>query len=112
MGALPMKLIYAQCRDDRVVSNGNKVVVTSHISGPVTLGIRPEDVEIGKTCDILFTLDIVEELGAHRLLHGQLDGQDFTIHVGKGVAVSVGPTCKTINQDAVVLFNAETELVL
>ena len=112
MDAPPMRLIYAQCRDDRVVTNGNKVVATSHISGPVTVGIRTKDVEIGESCNIPFTLDIVEELGAHRLLYGQLDGQDFTIHVGKGVAVSVGPTCIMINQDAVVLFNAETELVL
>ena len=112
MGAPPMNLIHAQCRDDRVVTNGGTAVATSPISGPVTVGIRPEDVEIGESCVIPFTVDIVEELGAHRLLHGQLDGQDFTIHVAKDVAVSAGPTRMTINQDAVVLFNAETGLAL
>ena len=68
MGAPPINLIHAQCRDDRVVTNCNTVVAISPISGPVTVGIQPEDVKIGKSCDIPFTVDIVEELGAHRLL--------------------------------------------
>ncbi|MGR3722363.1 sn-glycerol-3-phosphate ABC transporter ATP-binding protein UgpC [Abyssibius alkaniclasticus] len=111
MGAPPMNLIRAQGRDGRVMV-GDVTLADRHASGAVTMGIRPEDIEVGAGCDIPFTVDIVEELGAHRLLHGQLEGQDFTIHVAKDVAISAGPTRMKINPEAVMLFDAETGLAL
>ena len=111
MGAPPMNLINAQGRDGRVMV-GEIAVTNNPVNGPVTMGIRPEDINIGADCEIPFTVDIVEELGAHRLLHGKLDGQDFTIHVAKDRVVSAGPIHMTINPAAVVLFDAETGLAL
>ncbi|MEP3344718.1 MAG: sn-glycerol-3-phosphate ABC transporter ATP-binding protein UgpC [Hyphomicrobiales bacterium] len=111
MGAPPMNLIEREKRDGRVMV-GDTVVATTDSSGPVIMGIRPEDIEIGPNCAIPFTVDIVEELGAHRLVHGQLDGQDLSVYVGKDVDVSTGPTRVSITPDAVVLFDAETGLAL
>jgi len=111
MGAPPMNLIEREKRDGRVMV-GDTVVATTDSSGSVIMGIRPEDIEIGPNCAIPFTVDIVEELGAHRLVHGQLDGQDLSVYVGKDVDVSAGPTRVSIIPDAVVLFDAETGLAL
>lgn len=107
MGAPPMNLLNAQGRDGRVMVGG-AAVGNCPVNGPVIMGIRPEDINIGADCEIPFAVDIVEELGAHRLLHGQLDGQDFTIHVAKDVVVSAGPIRMTINPAAVVFFDAQT----
>lgn len=95
-----------------MILGGELAVAASNVEGPVVMGIRPEDIEIGETCDIPFTVDIVEELGAHRLLHGKLDGQDLTIHVGKDTVVSTGQIKISINPDAVVLFDGETGVAL
>lgn len=112
MGAPPMNLLNANGAEGRVTLRTETVATKSNVNGPVIVGIRPEDIEIGETCAIPFTVDIVEELGAHRLLHGQLDGQDLTIHVAKDVSVSSGPIRMSINPDAVVLFDAETGLAI
>ncbi|WP_439103819.1 ABC transporter ATP-binding protein [Celeribacter marinus] len=112
MGAPPMNLLAGTSVGGCVDLSDDISVAATAAVGPVILGIRPEDIEIGPTCEISFTVDIVEELGAHRLLHGQLDGQDLTIHVGKDVVVSAGPIRMSINPDAVVLFDAETGLAL
>jgi sn-glycerol 3-phosphate transport system ATP-binding protein len=112
MGAPPMNLIKATIKDGRVVINGDTPVAPAIGSGQVIMGIRPEDIEIGPHCDMPFHIDIVEELGAHRLLHGQLDGQDFTIHIGKDVDAVAGPIQISINPNAVVLFDAQTGLAL
>jgi sn-glycerol 3-phosphate transport system ATP-binding protein len=111
MGAPPMNLINGQGRDGRVLV-GDISVASSPVNGPVIMGIRPEDINIGADCEIPFTIDIVEELGAHRLLHGQLSGQDFTIHVAKDKVVSAGPIRMTINPAAVAIFDAETGLAI
>jgi len=112
MGAPPMNLIDAQITGGRVVIAGDIPVATASGQGPVTMGIRPEDVEIGPDCDIEFTVDIVEELGAHRLLHGKLGGQDFTIHVGKDTPAQAGPIRISVNPESVVLFDAQTGIAL
>jgi len=112
MGAPPMNLLDANSAGGRVTLGDTISVAARADDGPVTLGVRPEDIEIGPTCDTPFTVYIVEELGAHRLLHGQLGGQDLTIHVGKDIVVSARPIRMSINPDAVVLFDAKTGLAL
>lgn len=76
--------------------------------GKVTLGIRPEDVQVGADGQLPFHLDIVEELGAHRLLHGRLGDQPFTALVGKDSPLSPGETRVTPKPDAIRLFDTET----
>jgi len=112
MGAPPMNLIRAHQENGQVMVNGGTAVAQTQGVGPVTMGIRPEDVEIGAHCAIPFEVLIVEELGAHRLLHGKLDDQDFTIHVSKDIAVQAGPVRMTLTANAVVLFDAETGAAL
>ncbi|MEC7669581.1 MAG: TOBE domain-containing protein, partial [Pseudomonadota bacterium] len=77
-------------------------------SGKVTLGIRPEDVRIDDGGDIPFHVDLVEELGAHRLLHGQLGDQTFSIHAMKDEPSPQGDTRLSLIPDNICLFDSET----
>lgn len=112
MGAPPMNLIGARLEGGRVMINGDTVLATAEGSGAVTVGVRPEDVLIGAEGSIAFHVDIIEELGAHRLLHGRLADQEFTIHVGKDVEAAPGETRISLKPDAISLFHPETGKVL
>jgi len=81
MGAPPMNLMTAEVADHGLhLGDGAAVMAAPNgYRGPVTMGIRPEDVRIG-TGSVRFDVTLVEELGAHRLLHGQIAGQTFTAH--------------------------------
>jgi len=78
---------------------------------PVVLGVRPEEMEVTGDRDgtLLFEVEMIEELGAGRLLYGRLAGSDCvvatptaTAHRGKGPAfVRIAPA-------TVHVFNADT----
>ncbi|MGV6803638.1 MAG: ABC transporter ATP-binding protein [Ruegeria sp.] len=108
MGAPPMNLISARLEGGRVMVNGDTALAAAEGSGAVTVGVRPEDVLLGAEGAVTFRVDIVEELGAHRLLHGRLADQEFTIHVGKDVEAEPGETRISLKPDAISLFHPET----
>jgi len=108
MGAPPMNLIDARLEGGQVRINGDTGLMPAPAAASadaITLGIRPEDVELDPTGALPFRIDIVEELGAHRLLHGTLDDQPFTIHVGKEVAAEPGEVRVSLRPDALRLFD-------
>ncbi len=109
MGAPPMNLIDATVEGGVVKgANGVALVQTdSAVSGQVTMGIRPEDVELTGG-DVPLQIGIVEELGAHRLLHGELAGQAFTVHVSKDVPAEPGELRVALKPGAVRLFDKNT----
>ncbi|WP_037312493.1 ABC transporter ATP-binding protein [Ruegeria halocynthiae] len=110
MGAPPMNLIDAQVDQGQVRINGYNRVMPAPAahSGPVTMGIRPEDVTLNADGDIRFHVDILEELGAHRLLHGAIADQPFTVMVNKDHAADIGETGISLKPDALRLFDMET----
>ena len=55
-----------------------------------------------------FDVALVEELGAHRLLHGEVAGQPFTAHVLKDSAHATGRHPIELPQAALALFDMET----
>ncbi|MEO5613523.1 MAG: sn-glycerol-3-phosphate import ATP-binding protein UgpC, partial [Cypionkella sp.] len=66
---------------------GNRLRIGSHVidagrsmagQGPITLGIRAEDLHPSAT-GLPFKVDFVEELGAQRLVHGLIDGQTLVL---------------------------------
>ncbi len=105
MGAPPMNLIDARLQGGRLMIEGDTVIGEAPGEGEVTLGIRPEDVMLDPKGDLAFHVEIVEELGAHRLLHGTLGGQTFTIHVGKDVTAEPGETRVSVKPQALRLFD-------
>jgi len=108
MGAPPMNLITGDANGTQVrLSGGHELRGVTEAQGPVTIGIRPEDVTIGLGI-LPFDVQIVEDLGAHRLLHGELDGQTFSVSVTKDTEVETGRTMIDFRPDAVHLFDPAT----
>ncbi|SDX43611.1 sn-glycerol-3-phosphate ABC transporter ATP-binding protein UgpC [Litoreibacter albidus] len=108
MGAPPMNLVEGRLDTGQVMIGDGIALGNAEGTGPVTVGIRPEDVELNDQGSLMFTVDLVEELGAHRLLHGRLAGQPFTVHVGKEVVVGAGDAAVNIKPDSIRLFDVET----
>ncbi|MCP4182765.1 MAG: sn-glycerol-3-phosphate ABC transporter ATP-binding protein UgpC [Hyphomicrobiales bacterium] len=88
MGAPSMNLV--SCISD---GNGNvavdglgKIKIPANVQhkGDCLLGIRPESVAIqdkGTAGSYLLKLELVEELGAGRILHTKLGNENFTVHM-------------------------------
>jgi sn-glycerol 3-phosphate transport system ATP-binding protein len=108
MGAPPMNLIEGRLDAGQVKIGGDISLMDAEGTGPVTIGVRPEDVELTPSGSLTFNLDLVEELGAHRLLHGQLADQPFTIHVGKEIELETGDIHLNLKPSSLSLFDAET----
>lgn len=110
MGAPPMNLLDGHCADGIVtLAEGFALGITTDTAAhKITVGIRPEDVELGGANAVPFHVDIIEELGAHRLLHGRLAGQAFTVHISKDQHAGTGEMLITLPKAALRLFDAET----
>lgn len=109
MGAPPMNLVDAQVENGVVkMADGLALAQTDRIkNGPVTFGIRPEDVDLSGQ-GVPLNVELIEELGAQRLLHGQLSGQDFSIHVPKEISAQRGQQQVGFKAEAFHLFDKET----
>ncbi len=111
MGAPPMNLLNAQVANGRVTLAGGQVVPEAGANGhagAITVGIRPEDVIPSAEGDLAFNVDIIEELGAQRLLHGHMAGQAFSVTVAKDHVARTGPIQLSLKPAAVHLFDAGT----
>ena len=68
-------------------------LTTAATAGPVTLGIRPESVQIVDSPDkytFEATVDVVELMGNVQIIHFDLDGREFLAEVGPDNELSVG----------------------
>ncbi|MBV7395958.1 ABC transporter ATP-binding protein [Mameliella sediminis] len=111
MGAPPMNLLSAEARDGAVFMEGQRLAEAAH-SGPVTAGIRPEDFLPDPAGPLSMEVNIIEELGANRLLHGTIGSEQITVHVGKDMEAAPGMLDLAIKPGAVSLFHAETGMRL
>ncbi|WP_386679734.1 ABC transporter ATP-binding protein [Loktanella sp. R86503] len=109
MGAPPMNLLDGQIAGGAVRVGDSLVMTDATVApGPVTVGIRPEDIVADPNGPLTLDIAIVEELGAHRLLHGTLAGQQLSVHVGKDSPATTGPFRAALKPGAVSLFDAGT----
>ncbi|MEX3015472.1 sn-glycerol-3-phosphate ABC transporter ATP-binding protein UgpC [Gymnodinialimonas hymeniacidonis] len=109
MGAPPMNLLEAKAGQGRVTLKGGEVIPQAGVNGhagTITVGIRPEDVTPSPQGDLTFNVDIIEELGAQRLLHGQMAGQAFSVAVPKDQEAETGEMRLALKPNAVHLFDA------
>ncbi|WP_368185041.1 sn-glycerol-3-phosphate ABC transporter ATP-binding protein UgpC [Aestuariibius sp. HNIBRBA575] len=113
MGAPPMNLL------DCAVTNGHVTLQDTPItglqrpdlSGKFTLGVRAETVQLTNETNPLcvpFTLDYVEELGAMRLIHGQMAGANFTVLMPHDAALPSGELFVQLSERDLHFFDAET----
>jgi sn-glycerol 3-phosphate transport system ATP-binding protein len=110
MGAPPMNLMTAALVSGQLQVGGEtKLPLTppAVATDEVLVGYRPEDVRLGGDGSVVLDVQIIEELGANRLLHGQLGGQAFSISIGKDEQAQVGPQPITLPQDRVHFFHPE-----
>ncbi len=109
MGAPPMNIMKGRAGSDGLVLEGGVSLPAAGngLQGDVLVGIRPEDVELSGT-GIPFDVEIVEELGANRLLHGQLGAQPFSVSVAKDVPAEIGSVGLDLKDGAVHLFDVES----
>ncbi len=109
MGAPPMNLLSGSVGDGVQIDGGIAVSGPSpqgH-TGPVTIGIRPEDVEPSEAGVLPFEVSIIEELGAQRLLHGEIGGQSFSVAVPKDQNAETGTMKLALKPGAVHFFHNE-----
>ena len=73
IGSPPMNFLLAEAAGG-FVSLGSLRLPCPRASGPVLLGMRPEDVAIGED-GIAFELSVIEPMGSHALLTGRVGAQ-------------------------------------
>ncbi|SIT76062.1 carbohydrate ABC transporter ATP-binding protein, CUT1 family [Yoonia rosea] len=104
MGAPPMNLFPAEVTDGQVMLGGQPLCAAP-AQGAVTAGIRPEDFILDATGPLSMDVQIIEELGAHRLLHGTLGTHSVTVLVSNDITAATGPQHLSVRPDAVCVFN-------
>ncbi|WP_341861242.1 sn-glycerol-3-phosphate import ATP-binding protein UgpC [Gymnodinialimonas sp. 57CJ19] len=111
MGAPPMNLLRGTASNGRVTLGGGVDVPHANAEGhdgAIQVGIRPEDTWPDPAGDLAFDVDIIEELGAQRLLHGHVGGQAFSVAVPKDKVADTGAMTLSVKPGAVHLFSADT----
>ena len=80
IGAPAMNLLDAEVRGGRLHLGSERLEAggLSLPEGPLTLGLRAEDLSPSAS-GMLFRTEIVEELGAQRLVHGTVEGQPLVV---------------------------------
>ena len=83
IGSPAMNLLEAELHGDRLAVGPSVLNLGSFAptSGPVTVGVRAEDLRPATPGEeaFAFRLDYVEELGSQRLVHGTVGGQPLTL---------------------------------
>lgn len=111
MGAPPMNIVQANINDGITQLEGGATLplaAPANTAGPIQLGIRPEDIRLNGNGEMSIDVKIIEELGANRLLHGELGGQSFSVSVPKDTAVDIGDVPVTVADDAMHWFDSTT----
>jgi sn-glycerol 3-phosphate transport system ATP-binding protein len=109
MGAPPMNLMQGRVESGTALIGDVAVMhdVANQI-GQVTIGIRPEDIIPDDVGSLILEITLVEELGAHRLLHGSLGGEPISVHVGKNSPANTGALSVALKPNSVSLFDAKS----
>ncbi|MDZ4095818.1 MAG: sn-glycerol-3-phosphate import ATP-binding protein UgpC, partial [Paracoccaceae bacterium] len=110
IGSPAMNLVPVQWQGDRLHLGAGTLAAPRSGSGPVTLGIRPEDLRAaapGTPDSLDLAVEFVEELGATRLVHGQVNGHRMICAQGADIPLSDHLNLTT-DPAALHLFDAAT----
>lgn len=115
IGAPPMNLIDVGIEGGRAMRDGIALPLPPSRDGALPAraiwGLRPERARVADNADgdgVPFTVDVVEELGASRLLHGRIGGAEFTLQQDASAPPPAQMTTLMIEPRDVHLFDAET----
>jgi sn-glycerol 3-phosphate transport system ATP-binding protein len=79
IGSPAMSLMDARVEGGRLMLEGHALAEVDHAAGPVTLGLRAEDLRLVARGGMPMRVEYVEELGAHRVLHGMVGDQALAV---------------------------------
>jgi ABC-type sugar transport system ATPase subunit len=112
IGSPSMNFIPATCQKDFIIlCNGTKVSKFKGDHKRVTLGIRPEHLQIDNKGNVQVIVQMVEQLGANSLIHGLLKETDVEIVVSipGHVTAEVGSVMAfNIKKDSTHIFHTDT----
>ena len=112
IGSPSMNFIPATCQKDFIIlCNGTKVSKFKGDHKRVTLGIRPEHLQIDNKGNVQVIVQMVEQLGANSLIHGLLKETDVEIVVSipGHVTAEVGSVMAfNIKKDSAHIFHTDT----
>src|SRR5579864_2776996 len=113
IGSPAMNLIAGHL-DPRGVAIGDLVLPLDGPAGepgrPVTIGLRPENLEFAGEGPILVKNELLERLGADTIVHGRLgDGTALTARASGALALGLGETIRlAVAPEHIHLFDAES----
>ena len=91
IGSPAMNLMQGELYGDRLAIGPSLLSLRGYapVSGPVTVGVRAEDMRLAEAGAeaLALRIDYVEELGAHRLVHGHVGDQPLTVTLPMEVAL-------------------------
>ncbi|KTC20611.1 glycerol-3-phosphate ABC transporter ATP-binding protein [Pseudomonas marginalis ICMP 9505] len=96
-GATPMNLIEVACSPEGLLILGDGQVLpfrspaTVAAPRPLVLGVRAEHLKVAAT-GVVATVNAVEDLGSHRVIHCRVAGQPVLVSHSESPAVHVGAT--------------------
>ena len=109
IGAPPMNLIPGEVTDQGLSVGGHVVPHSTPHRGKVTFGIRPERARLnGAGSGMDLDIQVVEELGAQRLIHGRLGDQELTIAQNAEEPVPSGRVGLSFAASDAFLFDVNT----
>jgi sn-glycerol 3-phosphate transport system ATP-binding protein len=81
IGSPPMNLLEGRADGSRLAVGGRELALPAAAprSGPLIAGVRPEHVEIGADGGWPLEVELIEMLGAERLVHGRIGDAPFTL---------------------------------
>ncbi len=97
IGSPPMNLLAGQADGSRFTVGGQTVAVAAAAprSGPLTLGVRPEHAQLDPAGPWPLRVEMLEMLGAERLVYGRLGDTMFTLRIeGTLAAPRAGETVR------------------
>jgi sn-glycerol 3-phosphate transport system ATP-binding protein len=109
IGAPAMNLIPARATDGGIMLGDQTIAFETPHRGDVTFGLRPERVQMSDSGDgVTMKVTIVEELGATRLVHGIVGGQDITVARDAELPIPAENSVISFRPDDAHFFHAET----
>ncbi|WP_288429958.1 sn-glycerol-3-phosphate import ATP-binding protein UgpC [uncultured Agrobacterium sp.] len=111
IGSPAMNLVAGELHGDRLAIGPAMLSLNgvAPTSGPVTVGMRAEDLRIAKDNEptLSFRVDYIEELGSQRLVHGTVGDQSVTVALSAELDMPEN-FALTINPEKLHFFDAES----
>jgi len=92
------------------LSEGLTQSITAEDGDALTLGVRPENIEVDPDGEIESTVEVVETVGSDNFLYVRVAGQECRVRTSSTLIPNEGETLRlSFDEDDIYLFDSETE---